>query len=359
MKCRYCYEDAIDSYPINGVASPQLLCKQHAFEHGWYVVDLPDGKQDAGEMSREELEKLLSERPSTKEFRRELLGEWVKAKDLEKFEEEMEYEYAKGMMMPPAREARDLEDLVKNGGSLDLPVEPAISGEIRFPIKNRKIKPFVEELPDGHVSPPIDDDAFREFVVPIIKQGFPKTKIEDLISKQPLGTPDMHGASGIFDLKTMNQPNTACPLPEGTCETCLGNCVRPGSGDTCGACNGTGMTDEAYKEFLARTSQGMQQAGEAAKVLGETATQTAEAARELADAIPDNVLSTEEQALADTLENAIEDCLEALYDPAKPKETIRVDMLEEVPFNVLKYLVGRFTGWDIDCDSNALEFTPK
>ena len=312
-------------------------------------------------MSREELEKLLSERPSTKEFRQELLGEWVKAKDLEKFEAEEEAIH-KEIMKERAHEVESLNEALRSSKpwSLDLPVHPPISGEIHFPIVNKKVKPFVEELPDGHVSPPIDDDAFKEFVMPIIKQGFPKSKIEDLISKQPLGTPDAVGASGIFDLKTVNQPNTACPLPPGTCETCLGNGVRPGSGDTCGACNGSGMTRDEYKNWLDRKAKRLAKTSEAIEDLTNAARGAGEAAEGLVEVLEEiNRLTPEEQEIADILEKELDECLDALYDPANPSKKIVIPMTERYLITIAEYVMGRFTGWQTKYTGEAFEFSPK
>lgn len=327
------------------------------FEPGDGVID-PDDEDRLYELEKEVARQYgLS---NEKQFKQEYEARWpTKEEEAEAIahQEIMERRIRDMKDRYQTQEVKNLKEAMEatRPWSLNLPTHPAISGEIRFPIKNKKIKPFVEELPDGHVSPPLEKDAFKEFVMPIIKQGFPKSKIQDLLEKKPLGTPDIVGSgmggvgvSGIFDLKTMNQPNTACPLPPGTCETCLGNCVRPGSGDTCGACNGTGMTDEAYKEVLDRemVRRGLKDATKALGDLKEATEGATEAVRDLAEAIPEDKLTTIEQLSADKLEEWIEAQLDSRYI-AGSKRPILVDVQPYATERIMDYLIPRFTGWDV------------
>jgi hypothetical protein len=72
-----------------------------------------------------------------------------------------------------------------------------------------------------------------------------------------------------------------------------------------------------------------------------------------------NVLTQIQQTQADRLEKEIEDCLDAMYDHDNPKAPIRIETLEDIPVEIMEYLRYRFSGWSIQCDTEALEFTPK
>jgi len=236
--------------------------------------------------SQEELEKMIYDKQAQldgKVFKQEYEARWPSKEeealaraDQEKMVErirEMEERYAGNVLrgvqgnelMPPPGTFKPKIDW----NVINLPVEPAITGE---------------------------------FVFPITKPGFPKDLLDEIVKVQPLGTPDVIHASGIFDMKTANLPNTACPLPAGTCETCLGNCVRPGSGDTCGACNGTGMEEIE--------------------------------------------LTTLEQLSADKLEEWIETQLDSRYIKGS-KKPILVDVEPYASERIMDYLIPRFTGWDV------------
>ncbi|MCV0439692.1 MAG: zinc finger-like domain-containing protein [Hydrogenophaga sp.] len=258
--------------------------------------------------SQEELEKM---------FAPELLGKWVEPDDITPEEMRRMQDEATRIM------EKSIRDMEAKQWSLGLPVEPAISGSFPLPV----------------------DPAPQEFVMPIVKGGYPKDVVDEIVKVQPLSQ-----------------------LPPGTCETCLGNCVRPGSGDTCGACNGTGMTDEAYQDFLKRFPAQVDAVAESMEQLSGAVEQTTAAAEGLADAL---TLTPEEQRVADELEIKIEDKLDEWYacrnegfEGTEYEERTGVAIgMEEAGGNerIEEYIIGRFTGWRVDRNpaGGAFVFWPK
>ena len=93
--------------------------------------------------------------------------------------------------------------------------------------------------------------------------------------------------------------------------------------------------------------------------MADAAERATGAAEGLADAIPENRLTPEEQTLADTLEKELDECLDALYDPAQPSKTIVIPMSRPYLITIAEYVMDRFTGWETAYRGTSFEFKPK
>lgn len=228
---------------------------------------------------------------SQKEFKQEMEARWPS-----KEEEAL----ARADQEKMAERIRDMEERY---------AEKAILGKLKT-VQGDELMPepgtFKPKIDWNVINLPVEPAISGEFVFPVSKAIFPKDMIEEIVKVQPLNTT----VGGIA--QTNNE--SYIPLPPGTCETCLGNCVRPGSGDTCEACNGTGCA-------------------------------------------PEETLSAAEEVEARRVEALIEDILDERHDGTN--KAIPVDVGEVPSKKIREWLYKRFTAWNVGYERKTFLFVPK
>jgi hypothetical protein len=128
------------------------------------------------------------------------------------------------------------------------------------------------------------------------------------------------------------------------------------------------MTPEEMDELVNKTRSSREigrrvnESIDALDKLAETTRKAYQATEEFVDAVggvePD-ALSPEQQKQADRLEDAIEDCLDKLYNPLRPKDVLEIDISESMDPEVWDYLRERFTGWHMALKNKTLYCRPK
>ena len=120
------------------------------------------------------------------------------------------------------------------------------------------------------------------------------------------------------------------------------------------------MTRDEYKNWLDRKAKRLAKTSEAIEDLTDAARGAGEAAEGLVEVLEEiNRLTPEEQEIADILEKELDECLDALYDPANPSKKIVIPMTERYLITIAEYVMGRFTGWQTKYTGEAFEFSPK